>query len=195
MIRFADDAVMGFELQEDAEKVLQSAPQALREVRPDDPPGQDPTGGIRATEWHQREQAGDLRLFRLYPLLGQVASGEMDRQAQDRPAALESRTQTDRRVVSPQSASTGCGATPGAVPETSGPLRLLRHHGQWPLVEEVQAGGQANLAEMAPSAVAVLYGYALGSVYALIGALPTPADQSRPFRLRSETVTLRNRMC
>ena len=81
MIRFADDVVMGFELQEDAEKVLQGAPEALREVRADDPPGQDPTGGIRATAWHPGEEAGDLRLFRLYPLLGQVSSGEMDRQA------------------------------------------------------------------------------------------------------------------
>jgi hypothetical protein len=66
---------MGFGLQEDAEKVLRVLPSASGSTV-DASPGQDPTGGIRATAWCRREEAGHLRLFGLHPLLGQVASGK-----------------------------------------------------------------------------------------------------------------------
>ncbi len=75
------------------------------------------------------------------------------------------------------------------MPENSRPLRLLWHHGHWALVAEMQSGGQENLAEMAPPTITDVLGYALGSVRPLRGTLPFPADQSRPFRVRSETVT------
>ena len=129
MIRFADDAVMGFEFQEDAEKVFRVLPKRFGKYGLTIHPDKTRLVAFGRPRGTQGTEAGNLRLFRLYPLLGQVSSGEMDRQVQDSPAALEARTQTDRRVVSSQSAPTGCGATPGAVPENSRPLRLLRHHG------------------------------------------------------------------
>ena len=42
--------------------------------------------------------------------------------------------------------------------------------------QEIQSGGQTNLAEMAPSSIADSLGYALGSVRSLHGTLPFPAD-------------------
>ena len=92
-------------------------------------------------------------------------------------------------MVPSPSARTGCEATLGAVPENSRPLRLLRYDRQWALVEEIQSGGQANLAKMAPPPIADTLGYALGSVRLLNGTLPVPADSSGPFCVRSETVT------
>jgi hypothetical protein len=82
-----------------------------------------------------------------------------------------------------------------AMPETTGPLCLLRHHRSWPVAEEVCARGQADLAEMAPSAISGLDRYAMGPVSAPDGALPIPPAQDRALCLCSEAVIPRNRMC
>jgi hypothetical protein len=168
---------------------VQGAPPALRAVRTDAPPGEDPPGGMRATAWRHRGHTEALGLSRISPRLEHIPSRHMACQDHDGLPALEPGTHTERRVVLPQPAPTGRGTAAGTLPATARPLGLRRHHRPWPLGAAVEAGGQAPLANMAPPAVSALRGYALGSVCALAGTLPLPADQHSPLCVRSETMT------
>ena len=55
LVRYADDFVMGFACEEDARRVLDVLPQAVRQVRSDDPSGQDAAGAVCAA---RRSSAG-----------------------------------------------------------------------------------------------------------------------------------------
>ena len=77
VVRYADDFVIGFTEDEDARRVHGRAAEAIWQVRPDDPPGQDPAGAVpqaarraegagtgmvraRSTSWGSRTFGRDL---------------------------------------------------------------------------------------------------------------------------------------
>ena len=68
-IRFADDAVLCFQHQEDAEKVMEVLQKRFRKYGSDAPPGADPTGGlwaVRGTCEAAGEETGHVRFPRLH---------------------------------------------------------------------------------------------------------------------------------
>ncbi len=70
-VRFADDFILCFQYQEDAEKVIEVLKKRIGEVRPDAASGQDSVDGvwaegpgqIRETGW---AEAGDVRFSRIH---------------------------------------------------------------------------------------------------------------------------------
>ena len=48
LVRYADDFVMGFACEEDARRVLEVLPKRFRQVRSDDPSGENAAGAVRA---------------------------------------------------------------------------------------------------------------------------------------------------
>jgi RNA-directed DNA polymerase len=137
LLRFADDAVMGFASQEDAERVYRVLPKRFGKYgltihpdktrlvafgRPRGATGTNPGtfdflgfthywGKSRRGKWIVKTKTARQRLSR----------------------GLKRIAEWCRRKPAP----TGRGTASGALPETSRPLCLLRHHRQWPLVAEV----------------------------------------------------------
>jgi group II intron reverse transcriptase/maturase len=72
MVRYADDAVLGFENRDEAERLAQGTARATAEGRTGTTPGEDPNDRIREIRRGQpkaekREKAGDVRFSRVSP--------------------------------------------------------------------------------------------------------------------------------
>src|SRR5262249_34948904 len=135
------------------------AAEAFRQVRADDPPGQDATGAVRAApgaEWTGGagvgEPARDVRLPGVHPLLGEVQEEQRGGQETDGSQPSPPVRESDRGMVSAQPAPTDPGAARDAEPETARPRRLLRGDGELLLVEPYESDRGADLAEVAFSA-------------------------------------------
>ena len=86
LIRYADDAVLVFE-EEGCATGPGRAAEAIREVRPDPPSGEDPAGPVPGASpgapTGPRDGARHVRLPGVHPLLGSDAQGELGGEAQD----------------------------------------------------------------------------------------------------------------
>jgi RNA-directed DNA polymerase len=85
MVRFADDAVLGFEREDDARRVLDVLPKRLGTLWVDTAPGENAPGGLPPT---RPATGGDatgtqLRHARLHPLLGALPEGALGGATQD----------------------------------------------------------------------------------------------------------------
>jgi len=158
LIRYADDAVLGFSQEEDARRVLAVLPKRFGKygltLHPENSTDRFPQA---AGTWVERliglpEQA-DLRSAGLHPLLGEVAAWVVGDQAEDGQGSSESGDQPDRTVVprAPPCASTR--ATPRARAEAARALRVLRDHRELVRLEWLPARGQATLVLLAQSAI------------------------------------------
>ena len=58
IVRFADDFIVGFQYQDDAERFLEELREQVREVRPGAAPGQDPADRVRAARRRERARPG-----------------------------------------------------------------------------------------------------------------------------------------
>ena len=103
------------------------APEALREIRPDPPPGENATGGVPPAASGCPTGTGPvLRHARLYPLLGAVPDGPLGGAAQDGLGSSQSCAAAHRPVVPSPPASARGGPTGGAEPTAAGSLPVLR---------------------------------------------------------------------
>jgi hypothetical protein len=154
------------------------------------------TGAVRGTtatvspDGHTRGPTGNVRLPRVYPLLGTHAEGELGRQASYRSESLSSRRQEGGRRVSCQPSPTDRGTARDTESKVEWSLRLLWHHGEHPCSGSIPSGRRSTLAEMA---VSPLVGGPsdLGSIQPAVAAAPAAASGVGPFSvpLRSEPMT------
>jgi len=102
-IRFADDAILCFQHKEDAEKVLEVLPKAVREIRFDPTPGEDAADGVRAICSRECKEAGketgNLQLLGLRTHRRPQPTGEVHRAREDNSQATGSRAEGHRAVV------------------------------------------------------------------------------------------------
>ena len=94
LIRYADDAVLVFEVEGDARRVLDVLPKRFGEVRPDPPSGEDPAGPVPGASAGSptgppRRPPRHVRLPGVHPLLGSDAQGELGGEAQDGPGPFQ----------------------------------------------------------------------------------------------------------
>ena len=92
------------------------AAEAIRQVRPDDPPGQDPAGAVpqaarRADAGPQTRRPGNVRLPGVHALLGALPEGELGSEAEDGGQPVHAGGQDDRPMVPAPSPRSDCGAT------------------------------------------------------------------------------------
>ena len=152
------------------------AAEAIRQVRPDDPPGQDPAGAVpqaaRRAEAAGRGRPGHVRLSGVHPLLGAIPERELGSEAEDGGQPVHAGGQDDRPVVPAASPRSDCGATRGTVPEAPRSRGVLRDHGQQPGVVPFLPRGAQGLAEVAHAAAA--------GVASFVGLVsPAPGTLSR----------------
>ena len=113
------------------------AAEAIRQVRPDDPPGQDPAGAVpqaaRASERPAAaERSGNVRLPGVHALLGAISEGELGSEAEDGGQPVHAGGQDDLPMVPAPPPRPDCRATRGTLPEASRARGVLRDHGQQP---------------------------------------------------------------
>ena len=132
-VRYADDAVLVFEHEDDARRVLGVLAKRPGEVRPAPASGQDADGGlsqsveIAAGRLATRAQ---LRAAGVHSLLGALQEGAMGGEAQDGQGPTQPSAERNRSMVPKESAREPTRAARGAESKAARPLRLLRNHRQ-----------------------------------------------------------------
>jgi group II intron reverse transcriptase/maturase len=154
MVRYADDAVLVFETEEDARRVLAALPKRFEKFGLTLHPGEDAAGSVRSTAQGWSGQHGDVRLPRVHAPLGEKPERELGHQAKDRRQSVHPRASANRAVVPGKPARAAQGAAARPQPEATRALPVLRHHGQQPGPWPLQARGPEYLAEVAGSPIA-----------------------------------------
>ena len=134
-VRYADDAVLVFEHEDDARRVACGAGEAAGEVRSTPASGQDADGGVlQSVEVAAGRLAtrAQLRDVGVHPLLGTLQEGAMGRQTQDRQGPTQPSAEGNWPMVPESSALETARPAGGAEPQAERSLRLLRHHRQLP---------------------------------------------------------------
>jgi len=170
------------------------AAEAFRQVRPDDPPGEDPAGAVPQTRWRAegagREKAGDVRLPGVHALLGALSEGELGTEAEDGGQPVHAGGQDDLPMVPATSPRSDSRTTRGTPPKTPGTRGVLRDHGQQPGTGPFPPRGAPGRAEVAP-ATTVGVACFLGLVSPASGTLSSAATACDPLCVpqRSERIT------
>ncbi len=176
--------------------------EAIRQVRPDGPPGKDPAdtvptpaGGASPQGPIARGAAWNLRSAGFHPLLGSFPQGNLGGQTQNGSEPIYAGSHKDCPVVPSTPAPSDRRATPDTQPETTRAFRLLRNHGQQHCAGSLPAGGAARLVGMAWSSARWEPTH-LGEVPAIRAALAAAAADSLTFRVpyAKQRHYLRNRM-
>jgi RNA-directed DNA polymerase len=150
LVRFADDALLAFEREDDARRVLEVLPKRFarfgltlhpEKTRLVDFRSPARTGGPSGS---QRERSFDLLGFAHY-----WGRSRLGGATQDGQGPLQPRTAADRGLVPTQPPPPGGGATAGAGPQAQRPCRLLRDHRQRPCAVAIPLRGAAALAKVA----------------------------------------------
>src|SRR5262249_48628056 len=129
------------------------AAEAVRQVRADDPPGQNAAGAVSASQpfrppgLRTANLARDFRPVGVHPLLGSVAEGELGGEAAYDAQSLPPGTRDDCPVVAASLPRAAGGATPDAESDALGPLCVLRDHGQRRSVVPLPGRGGSALEE------------------------------------------------
>ena len=134
LIRYADDAVLGFSQEEDARRVLAVLPKRFGKYGLTLHPEKTRLIDFRRREdtsprdSSDRPTTGDVRSAGLYPLLGEVPTWVLGDQAEDSHGSSESGDHPHRTVVPRASPRAGRRAARGASPEAARALRVLRDY-------------------------------------------------------------------
>jgi retron-type reverse transcriptase len=125
LVRYADDFVIAFEQEEDAE--------AIRQVRSAPPSRENPIGPIQPSESQRpaegrRGRAGELRPAGFHALLASVAAGQLGGVSQDGGVPSQPGAPSDLALAAPEPTRTDRRAASRAGAEAARPLQLLRHH-------------------------------------------------------------------
>jgi hypothetical protein len=132
------------------------APEAVREIRIDDPSGKDTAGAVRAAQSRSNpadpRTAPTSREFRppgVYALLGSIAEWELGGEAHDVEEPVSSWVTGVIAMVSSQSASRDNDPAPETESKTEGALRVLRHHWQLQCAGTIPKCGHRNMEALA----------------------------------------------
>ena len=151
-VRYADDAVLVFEHEDDARRVLVVLAKRLEKY------------GLRLhrdktrmVEFLQSVEVAagrlatraQLRDVGVHPLLGTLQEGAMGRQTQDRQGPTQPSAEGNWPMVPESSALETARPAGGAEPQAERSLRLLRHHRQLPGVEPIPIRSGTAVAQMA----------------------------------------------
>ena len=103
LVRYADDFVIGFTDERGCAARNGRAAEAIRQVRPDDPPGQDPAGAVPQAERRADATADgrpwDVRLSGVHALLGALPEGQLGSEAEDGGQPVHAGGQDDLPLV------------------------------------------------------------------------------------------------
>src|SRR6516164_5646498 len=131
------------------------APEAIREIRPDPPPGEDPVGAVPAASKGRppgHPATGpprDVRPAGVHPLLGPDAQGELGGEAEDGEGPPLPVTAIDRPVVRRAPPPPGCGAVGSPDGEAAWALCVLRDHRQYREPEQLPLPRDSALVQVA----------------------------------------------
>ena len=163
----------------------------------DDPSGQDPVGAFPKTGRQTppvglggQRRSGDVQLSGIHALLGVLPQRELDREVEDGGQPVHAGSQDDCPMVPAAPPRPGEGTARRTVPETPWALRILRAHGQQPVVVPFPIRGAPAVAQVALSAAArVAWNTRL--VQPAVETLPLAVRPCGPLRMpwRSEVIT------
>ena len=175
-VRFADDAALVFEREEDARRVLavlskrfakyglRLHPEKTRLVDFRSPPRR------RAGRLATRAQ---LRVAGVHSLLGTLQEGALGSTTQDGQGPFHPCATGNRSLVPSASSLAGSGPASGLAPQAPGSLRLLRHHRQWACARPLSLRGPTPVAQVAASPL-VAWAHDVGEVCPSYHALSAP---------------------